>query len=107
MTTFIAEQFYWVFLVILLVNVMQRRHQKQAGRKRFATLYLAIAAFALMVAAQTIIATGVDEWWLAPVVVAVGGVLYVYREHTFPFRSTSRKDGRQLTWKEIVYYDDE
>ena len=104
--TWVAENFYWVFLGLLFVNILQRRNQKRAGRKRFATLYLAIAAFLVMAGAQAIILLNGQDWMFAPLVGVIVLVVYRYREHTLPFRLYSAKDGRRLTWQEILYYDD-
>jgi amino acid transporter len=104
--TWVAENFYWVFLGFLLVNILQRRNQKRAGRKRFATLYLAIAAFLIMASAQVIILMNGQDWMLVLAVGLIALVVYRYREHTLPFRLHSLKDGRRLTWQEILYYDD-
>ncbi len=103
----ISENFFWVFLMILVLNLLQRRNQKRAGRKRFATLYIAIAAFLLMVAAQTIVALGGNDLMMLASTAVVLGVMYHFREHTFPFRRYSRKDGRKLTWEEILYVDED
>lgn len=103
----VAEHFFWVFLIILLANMMQRRHQKRAGRKRFATLYIAIAALVFMAVGQFIVTSGGNDLMLLGALAGIILVMYHFRERTFPFRLYSRKDGRRLTWQEILYYDED
>lgn len=103
--TFLAEALYWLFIGLLLLNVVQRKHQKYAEKKRFATLYLALAAFALLLGAQAILTFGGRDFFLIPLAGAVLGTLWYFRERTFPFRATSPVDGRRLTWHEILFRD--
>lgn len=102
---FLAEALYWVFIGLLLLNVVQRKHQKYAEKKRFATLYLALAAFALLLGAQAILTFGGRDLFLIPLAGAVLGTLWYFRERTFPFRVISPVDGRRLTWHEILFQD--
>jgi hypothetical protein len=48
---------------------------------------------------------GGADWMLVPGIAIIIGLLYVYRRHTFPFRLRSPKDGRKLTWDEILFDD--
>tara|TARA_B100000614_G_scaffold259352_1_gene283783 strand:+ start:889 stop:1293 length:405 start_codon:yes stop_codon:yes gene_type:complete len=102
---YLARALYWVFLGILFVNVVQRRHQKKAERKRFATLYIALGVFVIFILSQGIVTYGGADWMLAPAFIVVAAVLYRFRDHTFPFRLTSPVDGRRLTWDEIMFDD--
>lgn len=102
---YLSDGLYWAFLAMLLLNIVQRKHQKTAQRKRFATLYLAIGVFGLLVVAQLILIYDGADWMLVPGFAAVVAVVYRYREHTFPFRLHSPVDGRRLTWEEILYDD--
>ncbi len=106
----IAEQvgqiFYWTFLGVILLNVVQRRHQNTGGNKRMATLYIALGVFVVFLTSQAILIYGGRDWMLVPATILVVAVLYYYREKTFPFRWRSPLDGRRLTWDEILYHDD-
>lgn len=104
-SNWIAEHFFWVFLAILFLNLLQKRRQGRAERKRFATLYLAIAVFGIYVVGLTIVEFGLSDILLIPAVLIIGGVLYYYREHTFPFALYCRETGNRLTWEEILYED--
>ena len=85
--------------------MFQRKHQNKAERKRFATLYLGVAAFGIYIAGLTFVEYGLSDLFLIPVLAIIGTVLYVYREHTFPFRLRCRETGERLTWEEILYDD--
>lgn len=102
---YLSDGLYWAFLAMLLLNILQRKHQQKAQRKRFATLYLALGVFGLLIVTQLILIYGGADWMLVPGFAAVGAVVYQYREHTFPFRLHSPVDGRRLTWDEILYDD--
>ncbi|MFP4300399.1 MAG: hypothetical protein ACLFQZ_00095 [Spirochaetaceae bacterium] len=104
-SNFIAEHFFWVFLAVFFLNLLQKRRHERAQRKRFATLYLGSAVFLIYVAGLSIVEFGLTDIWLLPVVLIVGGVLYRYREHTFPFTLYCRETGQRLTWDEILYED--
>ena len=104
-SSWIAEHFFWVFIGILFINILQRKHHKQAERKRFATLYIGIAAFGVYVAGLSVVEFNLGDWFLVPVLLLLGTILYVYREHTFPFRLTCRETGERLSWEQILYDD--
>ncbi len=103
----VAENFFWAFLAILVLNVLQKRHQPRAGRKRFATLYIAIGALVFMVAGQTIVTFGGNDLMLLASLCIIIAVMVHFRSHTFPFSLYSQRDGRKLTWQEILYLDEE
>jgi len=102
---YLTDVLYWTFLAMLLLNILQRKHQQKAHHKRFATLYLALGVFALLMVSQLILIYGGADWMLLPGFGAVAAVLYHYRSKTFPFRLRSPADGRRLTWDEILYDD--
>ncbi|MEX2442086.1 MAG: hypothetical protein WD492_00665 [Alkalispirochaeta sp.] len=102
---YLSDGLYWVFLAMLLLNILQRKHQKKAEKKRFATLYLALGLFGLLIVSQLIVIYDGADWMLVPGFAAVAAVVYRYRRHTFPFRLYSPADGRRLTWDEILYDD--
>jgi hypothetical protein len=101
----LAEALYVAFLGALILNIIQRRHQARAGRKRFATLYIALGLFAALLLSQGIVEFGGADWMLLPGLALIVGLLYVYRRHTFPFRLRSPRDGRKLTWDEVLFDD--
>jgi len=104
-TRAVASQFYWVFLALLFVNVMQRSYRGAARKKRIATVYLSAAVFLLYVAAHLILMRGGGDMYFVPVAAAVIAALYRYRDHTFPFSLRCRQSGRRLDWNTILFRD--
>jgi hypothetical protein len=102
---FLADQFYWVFLGILLLNVFQRRHHETAVKKRFATLYLGSAAFVIFLMANAVVEYRLPDFTILLGIVAVIAVLYVFRRHTFPFTLTCRHSGKRLDMHTILFRD--
>ncbi len=105
-TAWVAERIYWIFLGLMFLNVLQRKYQKQASRKRMATLRLGIALFFLFVVAQSINHFGGTDVLFYLALVAFVAVVYAYRESMVPFRLKSAVDRRWLNFHEI-FFDDE
>ncbi|MFP4067863.1 MAG: hypothetical protein ACLFRR_04940 [Spirochaetaceae bacterium] len=103
--TFVAENFFWVFIAILVLNLFQRRHQHTAEKKRFATLYLGIAMFFVYTSAQMLVTYDMSPYYFLPILAVIIGVVYRYRAHTFPFRLRCAKTGKLLNLETILYRD--
>lgn len=103
---FISRSFYWVFITILILNMTQRKHPKTAGRKRTATLYLAIAALVIYTGAELLRQYSLGDGAMGLLILAVCTAVYLLRAHTFPFTLTCRCTGRRLNWHTILYRDD-
>jgi len=102
---FLADQFYWVFLGILLLNVFQRRHHETAVKKRFATLYLGSAAFVIFLMANAVVEYGLPDFALLIGIAAVVALLYGLRRHTFPFTLSCQHSGKRLDMHTILFRD--
>jgi hypothetical protein len=89
----------------VLLNFMQRKHGERARKKRIATLYLAIAAFAIQIYAGVIIQVGLSDPWLVPGIAVVVGVVAFFHRHTFPFRLRCAVSGERLDFETILYRD--
>ncbi len=103
--TWVGEHFYWVMIGILILNLTQRKYQKQAQKKRFATLYLAIATFVLYSAAMLVLNYGGSDFMFLIAAAAVLIAIVILKDQVFPFRLRSRVDGRWLNFQEIFYDD--
>jgi hypothetical protein len=102
---FVSDTFYWVFMGILVLNLTQRKYQKTAGKKRMATLYLAIAALAIYSAAQLSLLYELGDGLFAAFAIVVLGAVYVLRAYTFPFTLICQRTGRRLDFHNILYND--
>jgi ABC-type xylose transport system permease subunit len=102
----VADATYWIFLALLILNLLQRRHQQTARRKRLATLYLALAMFALFVVAQAVETYGGADWYVPAAAALIAAAVYYFRDHTWPFSVYAQDgSGRRLSWNEILYDD--
>ena len=99
------DNLYWVFLGMILLNILQRRHGGEARKKRFATLYLAVALFLMQVYSGIIARQELGDLWLIPGVAVVLGALVVFREHTLPFRFRCAVSGKPLDFNTFLYKD--
>lgn len=99
------DNIFWFFLALVLLNFLQRRHGSAAQKKRFATLYLAIAVFLIQLLAGLVAEQGLDQLWLIAGAAVVLGALILFREHTFPFRLTCAVSGERLDFETILYKD--
>ncbi len=102
---FVADNFYWLFLGILVLNLTQRKHQKTAQKKRLATLYLAVAALVLYSAGQLVLNYEVGDIYLLLVLVIVVGVIMRFRDRVFPFTLRCVQSGKRLDMHSILYRD--
>lgn len=100
-----GERIYWVFLGVMILNIIQRKHHQRAQKKRMATLIVGLALFGLLVITQSINQFGGSDWMFYLAVAAFVFGLYVYRDKAFPFRFRSPVDGRWLQFSEIFFDD--
>jgi len=107
----IAKITYFLFMGILLLNIAQKRSGKEGMGKRTATLYLGIAILSIYLGAGAILyaprlfRTQLPDLLILPFMGIVLGVLYLYREKTFPFRRRCCKCGAPLSLNQIVMRD--
>jgi len=103
---FLAGNLFYLLLGVLALNMLQRRHQGQAQRKRFATLYLAVLALVLMAGTIVIVYFSLPDFLMLPLLAALLVVGYLNRAHVFPFRLRCGKCGGPLSFNRILLFDD-
>lgn len=101
----VASQFYWVFLALLFVNILQRSHRQTARKKRIATVYLALGVLLLYVAANLVLRGGGGDVHFLPFAAVAVAVLVRFRKHTFPFSFRCQRSGKRLDWNTILFRD--
>jgi uncharacterized membrane protein len=104
-TTFVSQRILYLLLAVLMVNMFQRRYQKTAQNKRFATLYIAILVLALMVGTVLIVTFDLPDVLFLPLLAVLILVGYIYRRKVFPFRLNCRNCGERLSGKRILFHD--
>ena len=103
--TFISEKSLYLLMAVLILNMFQRRYQKQTQKKRFATLYIGTLILALMVGSVLIRTFNLPDILIVALLVILVGVGYRYRKQVFPFRLTCVRCGQRLSGKRIIYFD--
>jgi len=107
----IAKLAYFLFMGILLLNIAQKRSGNKGVQKRTATLYLGIGTLILYLGAGAIkysprlFRITLPDLFILPFLGVILGVLYLYREKTFPFHRRCRKCGSPLSLNQIVMLD--
>jgi 8-oxo-dGTP diphosphatase len=104
-TLFLQKNLFYLLLAVLALNLLQRRYQKSAERKRFATLYLAMLVLAWMILVIVVVAFRWPDWLLIPFTLGLGGIGAAFRRHTFPFRLRCARCGGSLDAKRILFFD--
>ena len=102
---FLAQNLFTVLIAVLVLNLVQRRYQSQAQKKRLATLLLAILILLLMGAAATIQHFQLHDSLLLPVFLLLAATAYLFRGHFFPFSLHCRKCGKNLPLKIVLFFD--
>ncbi|MCX7786289.1 MAG: hypothetical protein N2442_01175 [Spirochaetes bacterium] len=107
----IAKLAYFLFMGILLLNVAQKRSGNKGLQKRTATLYLGIGILVLYLGAGAIRYSSrlfqipLPDYLILAILGVVLGVLYLYRDKTFPFLRRCKKCGSPLSLNQIFMID--
>jgi hypothetical protein len=105
MIDFIADNFYYLFLGWLVLNLMQRKHRTRGSRNRTATLMQAILIFILYIGAMVIREEGLEpKWIMVPLAVVAAGI-YFFRDRIFPYKRNCVSCGAKLNMNQIFMYD--
>lgn len=104
-TTFVSENILYLLLAVLVLNMLQRRYQQHAQRKRFATLYIAILILVLMVGTVLIVYFELPDILFLPLLAVLALIGYRFRTKVFPFRLNCRRCGERLSGKRILFFD--
>ena len=104
-TTFISERIIYLLLAVLVLNMLQRRYQQHAPKKRLATLYIAMLILAFMIGTVLIVYFDLPNILVVPLLAALLLVGYRFRSRIFPFRLNCRRCGQRLSGKRILFFD--
>ncbi|HUX52582.1 MAG TPA: hypothetical protein VMW73_17470 [Spirochaetia bacterium] len=102
---FVVKYFNWVFLALLALNLFQRRYGAKARKKRFATLYIAIAVFLFFTLANSLVSFKLPEWLLLGYVPVIGIAGWFLRDHIFPFRFKCSACSATLNFDQFIFND--
>jgi len=102
---FVVKYFNWVFLALLALNLFQRRYGAKARKKRFATLYIAIAVFLFFTLANSLVSFKLPEWLLLAYLPVIGIAGWFLRDHLFPFRFKCSSCSATLNFDQFIFND--
>jgi multisubunit Na+/H+ antiporter MnhG subunit len=102
---FLQKYLFYVLLAVLALNLFQRRYQKLAEKKRFATLYLAMLVLCWMILVIVLVQFSWPDWLLVPFTLAPVAVGVIFRRQVFPFRLRCARCGQSLEPKRILFHD--
>jgi hypothetical protein len=105
LTLFLQKNLFYLLLAVLALNLFQRRYQKLAEKKRFATLYLSMLVLAWMILVIVVAQLRWPDWLIIPFTLALAGVGVAFRRRVFPFRLRCARCGGSLEGKRILFYD--
>lgn len=105
MIDFIADNFYYVFLGWLVLNLVQRRYRGRGAGKRSATLYQAILIFIVYIGATVIREEGFEVKWIIIPLAVVAAAIYFFRDRILPYKRNCVNCGAKLNMNQIFLYD--
>ena len=83
---FLNKTLYFPVVLILIVNLLQRRHMKEGLAKRYATLYIGLILLLLWGFTFLMIRFGIPDWLLIPYCLVGVTVTVLARSKVVPFR---------------------
>jgi len=101
----ITEYLQWLFLLILLLNLAQRRQYETAAHKRLATLYIAAGLILFYAIAHIIQLFEASDWWLLPTGAALIYALTRGESALGAFHIHCGSCGSRLSLASILYQD--
>ena len=105
MIDFIADNFYYVFLGWLVLNLIQRRYRARGAKKRTATLYQAILIFIIYIGATIIREESFEVKWIIVPLAVVAAAIYFFRDRILPYKRNCVNCDAKLNMNQIFIYD--
>lgn len=105
MIQFINENFTWTLILVLLVNMNQRR-LPHSDKKRIATIYLAFLFLLFYIGNIVIGIMKLSPFLLLLDLAIVIGIGYLFRSKVWPFRLHCTKCSKKMSYNHIIGYDE-
>ncbi|MFA7371604.1 MAG: 8-oxo-dGTP diphosphatase [Sphaerochaetaceae bacterium] len=102
----IAEKYLWFLIVILGINLFQRKHAPRSHKKRMATLIIAVMAMVWQIFIVIILAQGWPHWLAIPALLLTIVLAIPFRRRILLFRLSCPRCGAKLSGKAVLNYDD-
>jgi len=105
MIDFLNNNFTWILVFILLMNMSQRKI-RQSDKKRQATIYLAALALVFYVGIVIIDMKELPAWTLAIDAVVTFAIGMLFRNRVWPFRLHCQECRKKLDYEHVIGHDD-
>lgn len=105
-STWIVGLGLWPLIIAIAPNLIFRRYGQAAVKKRMASLYHALAVFAITSTAAIIVQRELADYYLYIGILLVLGVLFLIRRKAFPYRFTCPGCAAKLDFRTIYFMDD-
>ncbi len=105
MVDFIADNFYYLFLGWIVLNLIQRRYREKGRKKRTATLIQAVMIFILYIGAMIIRAESLPVKWIMVPLGVIAAMLYFFRDRILPYKTRCINCRKRLSMNEILFFD--
>jgi ADP-ribose pyrophosphatase len=105
MIEFINNNFSWTLILVLLINMSQRK-LPGSDKKRMATICIAFLFLLFYIGSIFIAMKELSPWFLLldlAIVIAIG---FIFRSRVWPFRLHCVKCGKKLDYNHIIGHDD-
>jgi len=102
----ISDEYLWVLVGILMVNLYQRRSPFEVNDKRLSTVFLACLAFLYEIFIIIILSQSLPTWLAIPTLAIVILLGYILRAKVWPFKLHCTKCGKRMTFTEIINIDE-
>lgn len=105
MSKFLNDNFTWFLILILLVNMSQRK-LKNSDKKRQATIYIAVLALIFYIGVIIIDVRALPSWALIIALIIPIIIGIIFRNRVWPYRLHCKECGKKLDWNHIIGHDE-
>ncbi|NLA93293.1 MAG: 8-oxo-dGTP diphosphatase [Spirochaetales bacterium] len=102
----IAEKYLWLLIVILAINLFQRKHAPRSQKKRIATLIIAVLAMVWQIFIVMILTLGWPHWLAIPALLVTIAIGVPLRRRILLFKFSCPQCEAKLNYKTILNFDD-
>ena len=102
---FVSKYFYYIFLGLILLTVIQRKYRGVGDKKRFAVLLISIMFFLMYIGALGIKSKNLEQYWLLLPFLIDLSLIYVLRSRLFIFKTECLTCGKKLSTQDMLYID--
>ncbi len=102
----IADNFLFILIVILLVNIFQRKYVPKSNNKRKATLFIAVLFFIWQLTIVVILQQGWPHYLAIVTLLIPIAIAYAFQDRIFIFKTKCVSCNAKLPFEVTLYFDD-